>query len=426
MFDVLKNILGKKEPATFDLEFDGIPAWVASHEAAAKETLVSSTAEQVRNIRNTAAQLQIVVNNIAGAEHDPVLHPKLKSIAKNSLPLFVRAMNSALEKELPDDREEFYVAAVECVRNCLNSSRGQGRYLQVVFPEEMKTVKGGIDTMGREINLLTKALSAYRSRVSLAGEVRTLHEEVFGMKEDLIRSVEKDERSKTRIDEIRSRITAIGTELAGLRTDANIREIDGLREEVSRLGKARDDAIRRYAALSMTASHVFRKAEKISVRQHRQPETGALRHVMEILSGHAVPGREELAAALGKACPVAGQMIDAGEIALKNKEERGVFADTARFCTEICTAAADVREHEGACAAAEQKVATHPLLARIQSLEREAEQQKAMLAKEEQLVLEREEWRKKTEGEIPARARDLGEKAGILAGSGVRVRLSGA
>ena len=35
------------------------------------------------------------------AEHDPALHPKLKSIAKNSLPLFVKAMNASLSKELP-------------------------------------------------------------------------------------------------------------------------------------------------------------------------------------------------------------------------------------------------------------------------------------------------------------------------------------
>ncbi len=106
-------------------------------------SLEHETLLPMQNIRNAMAQLQHIINGIAGAEHDPAIHPKLKSIAKNSLPLFVKAMNASLSRELPADIEEFYAAAVECVKGCLNSTRGQGRYLQVVFPEEMKAVKTG-------------------------------------------------------------------------------------------------------------------------------------------------------------------------------------------------------------------------------------------------------------------------------------------
>lgn len=82
MFDFLKNIMGKKEPEMRDIAFDGIPAWLDEYEKKSLEILNSVTEEPVRNIRNAAAQLQLMVNNIADAEDDPVLHPKIKSIAK--------------------------------------------------------------------------------------------------------------------------------------------------------------------------------------------------------------------------------------------------------------------------------------------------------------------------------------------------------
>nr|WP_320161352.1 hypothetical protein [uncultured Methanoregula sp.] len=426
MYTFLKKLLSKKEPETLTLAFDDIPAWLAAHEKTAHETLIAATEDPVRNIRNAAAQLQLIVNGITGAEHDPVLHPKLKSIAKNSLPLFVRSMNASLAKELPDDREEFYLATVECVKSCLNSARGQGRYLQIVFPEEMKSVKTGIDAMGREINGITAGLSAYRKQMAITTEVRSLHATLVTMKEDLARSTEKDTRIEKRIAESTARIAAIDTELAELNTGERIAEIAEQKSALLALEKARDDAIRHYATLSMTASHVFRKAEKISQKQHHNPETAALRHIMDLLSDHAIPDQEDLAEALKHACPVAGRMIESGEISLKNKEERAVFSDTARFCSDMCAAGSEVNMHEQAYVAAEENLAGHPLLSRMQSLERERKQQQAVLAKETQNKAELAEWQLKTKEQIPVLFEDLTRKTGIIAGDNVQVRITGA
>ncbi|WP_321504153.1 hypothetical protein [uncultured Methanoregula sp.] len=425
-FDFLKNILGKKEPEIMDIAFDTIPSRLDRHEKSAHETLISTTQEPVRNIRNAAAQLQLIVNGIAGAEHDPALHPKIKSIAKNSLPLFVKAMNSSLAKEMPDDREEFYLAAVECVKGCLNGSRGQGRYLQMVFPEEMKSVKTGIDTMGREINGITAALSAYRRTMAITTEVRSLHATLITLKGDLDRSVEKDARSGRRIAELTARIGAIEQELEHLNTGEATQEIADQKSALAACEKARDDAIRQYAALSMTASHVFRKAEKLSQKEHNKPETEALRNAMELLSDHAMPDLKQLEEALNRACPVAERMITAGEIPLKNKEERAVFSDASQFCSDMCAAGRAVQEQEDACSAAGQKIAGHPLLTRIHSLEREKTQQHAMLVKEGQSKRELEGWRVGAKEQIPVLLEDLTKKMGIIEGDTVQVHITGA
>ncbi len=275
MHDFLKKILSRKEQEPTLISFDSIPEWLDARRESALSTLESETTMPVRNIRNAAAQLQHIVNSIAGSEHDPKIHPKLKSIAKNSLPLFVRAMNASLAKELPDEINEFYSAAVECVKGCLNSTRGQGRYLQVVFPDEMKSVRTGIDAMGREINGLTDSLGRYRKELDREKIVRELYDAVRDLKADYAKSAEKEQRIIGRITEITDRMTKIGNETSLLCSDEQMKEISGLRSALAAKERERDDRVRSYAALSMTASHVFRKAEKIAVRQKHSPEVSA-------------------------------------------------------------------------------------------------------------------------------------------------------
>jgi len=70
----------------------------------------------------------------------------------------------------------------------------------------------------------------------------------------------------------------------------------------------------------MTASHVFRKAEKIATKQKQTTEISNLRHVIGLLSDHTAPDTNDLTSALASAFPITQRMIDAGEIILKNKD----------------------------------------------------------------------------------------------------------
>src|SRR5271157_4546213 len=121
MHEFIRKIFGGNRSAIKTIAFDSIPVWIAERETKNRTILLSDTGEPIRTIRNAAAQLQLIVNSVENAEHDSELHPKLKSIAKNSLPLFVKAMNASLAKELPEDTEKFYAAAAECVKTCINT-----------------------------------------------------------------------------------------------------------------------------------------------------------------------------------------------------------------------------------------------------------------------------------------------------------------
>jgi hypothetical protein len=423
MGSFLEKLFGKKEPEIFSISMNTLPAWLNGREQTARSVLLSETVETQKKIRDAILKLQEITRAVAQAEQDPAIHPKLRSIAKNSLPQFVKAMNASLAKELPDEMEAFYPAAVECLKNCLNSTRGQGRYLQAVFPEEMKMVKSGIDAIGREINDITASLARYRKEKTLIDAARSLHTALLDISTDIQKAEEKDKRITLRITEMTERIAAIERELQVFPADERMAEVTMLKTALLEAENQRDAAIRTNATLSMTASHVFRKAEKIAVRQKHPSEISVLRHVMELLSYHAVQDTSDLASALAAAGPVAERMIAAEEIILKNKEERAIFSDTKQFSADICASCNGLELREDACRNAKEKLSSHPLLVRIHSLEREKAQLETMLEKEDQARVELKDWMQKTEEKIPKLSEELTKKIEDLVGGGVQLQI---
>ncbi|HZK29929.1 MAG TPA: hypothetical protein VFC43_01665 [Methanoregula sp.] len=422
MYKFIKDLLKKKEPEKLVLPLDAVPALLDDREKALRLVLETETHLPIQNIRNASAQLQHIVNGIAGAEHDPAIHPKLKSIAKNSLPLFVRAMNASLKRDLPEDIEEFYAASVESVKGCLNSTRGQGRYLQAVFPEEMKAVKTGIDAIGHEINTITASLARFQKQKALIGAARSLHDALYDLRIDARKSLEKDLRIANRIRDTTDRISSIDKDLAELSSDARMQEVKEKKLSLSEVEMKRDERIRTYTALSMTASHVFRKAEKIATKQKLSPEISNLRHTIDLLSDHTAPDTKELASALITAFPVAQRMIDSGDIILKNKEERAIFSDTGKFSNDIFSICKEIMIQEMAWKSAQDELASHPVLMRINALDREKTQLVSMLNKEHQSKKDLAEWSERTVVKIPAIADELNQKLVDIVGGSVQLQ----
>jgi hypothetical protein len=420
MRNFLKKLFAGKEPESVIIPFDTLPQMLTEREAAAKVTLDSVSSEPVRNIRNAAAHLQLIVNTIAGAEHDPEIHPKLKSIAKNTLPQFIRSMNTSLAKELPEEPEEFYVAAVECVKGCLNSVSGPGRYLQIVFPDEMKSARTGIDAMGREMNDITASLGAYRREITRLNEARVAYTTIIDTRTYLQKAGEKNQRITQRIREVRERVAAIDQERKDLQVDPRMSDAGQKKTALNDLEKHREETARAYAAISMTASHVLRKAEKIATRQNHPAEIATLQHAMSLLSHHELPDTMELGAALAAACPITERMIGAGDIALKNKEERAIFSDASNFCTEVCTTCSMLLQEEQGCLAAREALVSHPVMVKMSSLEREQAQLRTMLEREIQVQKELEDWQQKTTERIPVLTAELRKKVGDIVGKDVQ------
>ena len=106
--------------------------------------------------------LRSLVDLLGSAEHENVVHPKLEKVVEKSLPLYKKSIMSALTRQFPENPDDFYIAVTECLKGCVKSSAGPGRYLIGVFPEEMKSIRAAIDQVGREINSLNPVIAETR------------------------------------------------------------------------------------------------------------------------------------------------------------------------------------------------------------------------------------------------------------------------
>ena len=253
--------------------------------------------------------------------------------------------------------------------------------------------------------------------------IRTLYDALLDIRIDSEKSIEKDKRITTRIGEITHRLICIENELQDLSSDASMREVDEKKSALADMEKKREEQIRVYTALSMAAAHVFRKAEKIATKQRHATDISALRHTIDLLSDHTAPDSKDLASALTIAFPVAQRMIEAGEIVLKNKEERAIFSDTGRFCTELCAICSNIMTQELAGKNVQDSLSSHPVLVRMNSLEREKTQLEYMLGKEHQSRKDLAEWSEKTQGRIPALIEELHKKIEEIGGGSVQLQI---
>ena len=63
-----------------------------------------------KNIIGNIEKLRELVGFLGSAEHEGVVHPKLEKVVEKSLPLYKKAILSALNRQFPENPDEFYFA----------------------------------------------------------------------------------------------------------------------------------------------------------------------------------------------------------------------------------------------------------------------------------------------------------------------------
>jgi hypothetical protein len=100
-----------------------------------------------------------------------------------------------------------------------------------------------------------------------------------------------------------------------------------------------------------------------------------------------------------------------------------IFSDTTQFRSDICTASSSLSTHEEEYLQAEKTLSSHPLVMKMQSLEREKTQLAAMLTKENTTLAELDELRSKTEKRIPELIEELRKKIEGMMGDNVQFQV---
>jgi hypothetical protein len=327
LFRRIKDLFGPgKEPGAVSYHIDELPAILDARENEVTRTLAEKTLKQRNTIRDLRRALKERVQDLASKQREEAYHPKLETIAKNTLPLFERAMLSSLTKDLPEEPEAFYHDATETLKGCVKGLSGQGLYLRGVFPEEMKEIREMVDQIGREMNAMTPSIAAARSIRALLSSVRA----------DLSRLKSAETEKKTGIEEFLPLKEELGRKereydqlcerIAIMKEAVETEELRADREEVAALNREFLDEERTLGADLAVLSHVFRKGEKILARTMGPASAKDLDALVDTLAGSGIPAEDQIMPGLSRSLPVIESMIKSGDLVLKNKEEKELFS----------------------------------------------------------------------------------------------------
>jgi len=370
MFKFLKDAFKKEEMGDLVIPCRELPGWLDREEQRLNEDLVLRTADARNRIINARGRLLALVDSLPAAGLQETYHPKLGQVTKNTLPLFEKAMHSACSRKLPEEPEEFYKAVAESLKGCIGSLKGQGRYLQGVYPTETYRMRLIIDEIGKEVNSMTPAIAEIRDKRAVIREMRL----VYG---DLLRNhALAADTGKTGAG-LSGRISILGEEIATVQADMAVLEassssgdVAGLRQQAGDAKMRLDADTRDLAGVINVILHVFRKAEKVTGRRQDAAWTKTLKSSVSVLERYESAGGEEVTRAVTASLPRVLELIGSGDIALKNKEEKAVFTSAPQVISSISAGFERYQQSLNMFQALDESVSAHPHTRRRKEMEK--------------------------------------------------------
>lgn len=368
---LFKGIFGKKEENEREIHPADVPDLLNGIEKEAVETFRSGMQGPMQEVLAAREELGGMMEHLHSVERDKAFHPKLEKIAVNSLPLFEKAITSSLSRPLPEEPEEFYDASAESLKGMVKALTGPGRYLTGVLPEEMKAVKSAINRVGRAMNSMNPLITEYRKKKenignlsSMTTEYRSSVEGISGIDRQLPLMEEEIRRLEDAMEgKGRSENETGGAEDASL---AVLKE-DRVRTEGLLNGKERE-----LRSLFAVVIHVLRKGEKVA---HRNNDSLAreIHEVIRVLEAKTLPSYEEISGPLSHVVGLVASMVESGEITLKNKEEKELFAKSGQITARVEGFLADITSLSTQLEEIGNQIKAHPTTRRTIAREEESQ-----------------------------------------------------
>ena len=327
MFRQLKEMFRKEEEPSLTLASVEVPGWLAGEYSKVEKNEKDHVNLSRKNILGNIDKLRELVGLLGSAEHEGVVHPKLGNVVEKSLPLFKKAIISALNRQYPENPDDFYNAVTECLKGCIKSTAGPGRYLMGVFPEEMKAIRIAIDLVGREINSLNPVIAETRKKEEELNRIRQLHDSYLHSCEELRRAEDQYPLLTKRSLILEGEIKVINEEISRLSHDPRTIQLDDLHTEEKQLDEEHKRTCGEFSTSVNMIVHVLKRAEKVAQKDHNPALAKKTHALAEHLSKSEIHEIPVLCQELNSVLPEIIVMVTHGDISLKNKEEHQFFSN---------------------------------------------------------------------------------------------------
>ncbi|HTY14303.1 MAG TPA: hypothetical protein VMC42_01210 [Methanoregulaceae archaeon] len=422
MFKKIKDLFAKEEEQPLKIAIPDVPGWLDTEQKKIRGIEESRVSASRKPVMEAIASLKILVPELGKGDHEGTGFAKLEKVAENSLPLYKKAMMSALSRPYPEKTEEFYHAVAECLKGCIKSSQGPGRYLVRVFPEQMKLIQAEVSRIGKEVNAMNPVFAESRSKHETLGKIRTIHQSLVriqrerdDLEKDLPRLIDEAARLGKEQEELSRQVTAAGsdprfnryTELARIEQDL-LQEHERITDEMT--------------VLAGIVVHVMRRAEKVAHKDHNDPLGKKIHVLVETLSKNEMPVADELLPMISGVLQPVTEMVASGEITLKNGEEQEFFSGPTRLPSrlmEVFRKSGDINDQ---IREIREEIGRDTFIHEKEALEKRARYKKSELHESERNIIDSRQKIETDTKEIPELIQQLEDH--MTRHSGVQVRIS--
>lgn len=372
MFRFLKG-LGREKEAPPELGLADLPGWIGAEEEKVRDELATAVAGHRRAVLGAIDRLGDTLAGFDEARREDVSHAKLAGVTERSLPLFQKAMKTSLSRDLPPEPEAFYAAAGEILKGCLSAFRGQGRYLASRFPAEMKALREGVDTIGREVNALTPAISRARERLGRLAALRASLAAHGDAKDRAARGWEGIRALEGELAGSREALGGVTRDLAELRKSSGFREYEAQLAGIRKLGDDLGETTRTYHAEAAGAVHLMKKGEKVASRNQDRGGARAIREAVDLLERDPPLAGDDAPGVISRGLAALAAMAASGDLVPKTREEGDLVGSPATFVERLSGLSRKSAGISASIASARDSLLSLPAAKRKDELEREKE-----------------------------------------------------
>ena len=412
------------QPQLTELAFQEIPGWLEVQEEEIRRGLEEVTGSSRSVIMEEIAGIRAIAASLEGAEGAPGIHPKLESIVKKARPEFMRSVEQALAKPLPEEPDGFYAAATAVLKALITATRGRGRYLSSAYAEEMRKLRTALQVYGSEVNRLTERHAEARAKFQTTGEIREIYDEMVRVREEYGATRNRMEHLEEAVRERKGALAEVETSIAAhMKSPAYLSEMNAT-ESLQALEEDLEKAHLDYRTTALAALHLIKKAEREFAKRGDTQSAAKVRDALAALAMVPDPA-PQLHAALSEAIPHTLALVRSGAVTPKNRDEKRLFRDERVLIDEMAVLEERCSHLRDEVSRASVKVASLETAESLHGLER---RKKDLLAEQESdlRALAGDERRlEEMEGAYQALTIRLPEKVSGLAGDGVKVAVTG-
>ena len=339
MAGFLSKIFSKKEPETEVIEYSSLPGIFAETEKESEDSIHRAALSAAEKAGNSLESIKKSLDILETADFSDDAHPNktLLNVARNSKPKFIGSMRKAVDTGISDDPEKVYESMISFVNEAAKIMRSKGRYLGAVFPEEMKALKSGIDSVGKLNNKMTEEVKIPVELKEKSGISKRKYDLIEDKRSGIRRDREKISESEDKISVLRDELEDVKSVMEKLKSSAEFSDeaklIGRLETTEMKFSAAEND----YEALIASTGNVFRKSSYQFSRDNNKEMAGRVDNLIDILSRKNDKCRltDEAVELYSSVFPSLVTVFDANPDIIKNKTEEELFSSPGAFPAKL-------------------------------------------------------------------------------------------